>query len=256
MALTYSQFLYGWEITAGSNDKLDWVDTGSTYATTLDAGVYLPAELAAHIQTQMRADGTGTETCTFSFSTLKFTFGGTATFSLLWNTGANAGQTPGALLGFDETADDTGATSYASDSAVGTSPSTASLWTMAEPNVPGTAPVTAAADGSAASLLARDVRAFQSRSDGGKIETVYVDTLKSVTIGFRALSSAEQTNMEAFLDWVEQGKRFNWQPDSSQTNALRLVLANPGRVTPQFTWQTRSETDYGILEFIEQLSRT
>lgn len=256
MALTYSQFVYGFEVTEGTNDKLDWVDTGSTFATTLDAGIYTAAELAAHIQTQMQADGTGTETCTFSFSTLKFTFGGTATFSLLWNSGANTGQTPGAILGFDETADDTGATSYSSNSAVGTSPSTAGLWTMAEPNMEGNTPVTAAADGSSASLLQREIRASQNITDGGKLETIYFHTIKRVQIGFQALTSAEQTKMESFLDWIEQGKRFNWQPDKDSTNALRLVLQNPTAINNEFTWLTRSEASYGVLSFYQQLSRT
>ena len=255
MALQYSQFVYGFEIIAGTNDKLDWVDTGSTYETTLEAGVYLAAELAAHIQTQMQADGTGTETCTFSFSTLKFTLGGTATFSLLWNTGTNAGQTPGGILGFDETADDTGATSYTSDAAVGTSPSTANLWTAAEPNVNAVSPVTAQTDGTAALLLQRRVLANQNVTDGGFVETNYINTRKVVQIEFRELTSAEQTKMETLADWIEAGKRINWQPDKTSTNALRLVLLNPGDINNTLDWLTRSEASYGVLTFLEQLTR-
>ena len=259
MALTYSRFMYGWEVFttgASQNNKLDFVDNGTTYVATLDEGVYTPAEYAAEVQLQMRAiTGNSNQTCTFSFSTYKFTLGGTATFSLLWNSGANSSETCAGLLGFDESADDTGATSYTSDGAVGATHSDMSAWTMAEPNVPGTAPVTAAADGSAAALLERQVRAFQNRTDGNKVETVYISTTKLVQIGFRALTASEQTNMEALLDWVEQGRRFNWQPDSTSTNALRLVMNDPRQVTPTFTWATRVETDYGILAFIEQLSR-
>lgn len=260
MALTYSRFLYGWETFAtgaSQNNILDFVDNGTTYAATIPEGVYTPAEFAAEVQSQMRSEtGNSNQTCTFSFSTQKFTLGGTATFQLLWSSGANATETCAGLLGFDESADDTGATSYTSDSAVGDTHSDMSIWTMAEPNVPGTAPVTAAADGSAASLLERQIRAFQNRTDGMKVETVYIDTAKAVQIGFRALTSAEQTNMEAFLDWIQEGKRFNWQPDKDSTNALRLVMIDPRQITPQFTWQTRSEVDYGVLGFIEQLSRT
>lgn len=261
MALTYSRFMYGFEIFssgASQNNKLDFVDNGTTYAATINAGVYTPAELAAEVQSQMRTANTGNNnnTCTFSFSTQKFTIGGTATFSLLWNSGANAGSDISGMLGFDESADDTAATSYTSDSAVGGTHSEASSWTMAEPNHPSNSPVTAEADGTTATRLSRDVRAFQNRSDGGKIETVYVDTLKLVQIGFNQLSTSEVANFEGLIAWAEQGKRFTWQPDSTSTNALRLVMNDPRQINSQFTWPTRDEVDFGTLSFIEQLSRT
>ena len=126
---------------------------------------------------------------------------------------------------------------------------------MAEPNSKVT-PVDAQADGTPGKLLQRDVAASQSRSDGGAVETIYKHTMKRVTIGFKALTTDEQSKMESFLDWIEQGRRFNWQPNKDNTNALRLVVADPKAINNDFTWLTRSETDYGDLTFLEQVSRT
>ena len=106
----------------------------------------------------------------------------------------------------------------------------------------------------AALLTQRSVNTIQHVSDGGTVESVYLATLKKVQIAFRCLLPAEQTNMEKFLDWTVQGKRFTWQPDKTSVNALKLVLANPGQVGPMFEWLTRAETSYGVLTFFEQLT--
>ena len=254
MALTYSRFMYGWEVTTSTNG-LKFVDNGTTYTASIALGVYTPAEYAAAVQTAMRTANTdnNNNTCTFSFSTRKFTLGGTSTFQLLWT---DAATTCPGFLGFDESADDTGATSYTSDGEVGATHSDMTAWVMTLPNVPGHSPVTAAADGSTATRLGREVVATQNITDGGKDETIYIDTRRTVEIGFDALDTSEQTNMEALLDWIEQGYRFNWQPDKDSTNALRLVWRNPGGTRPGFTWNTASEVSYGTLTFLQSLSRT
>ena len=259
MALVKSRFTWGFEITAGTNDKLDFIDNGQAEDNaTIPAGVYCPAELAAAIQTAMRTanSGNNNNTCTYSFTTRKFTFGGTSTFSLLWNTGANSTDCSG-MVGFDSSADDTGSTSYTSDSAVDDTHSEAFTWSMALPHIESHTPITAAADGTKATGTIRDPRGFQHVTDGGKDENIHIVTIKSVTIDFNALSTSEQVNMELLLDWLEQGRRFNWQPDTTSNNALRLVWKRRVGLQAPTPWRlTASEVSYGTLEFLETLSRT
>lgn len=264
MPLTYSQFVYGFEVFDSGdeqNNRLGFVQNGTVYddvtnpAATLTAGVYTAQELAEAVRDAMRARAGGTANdCSFDFGTLLFTLSGTGTFSLLFGDATLKFIDCSGLLGFND-ADKTLSTSYSSDAIVGTLPSTAGLWEMAEPNSR-TTPVKAQVDGVAAKRLQREISAVQSRSDGGTVETIYRSTVKRVVIGFKALTDTEQDEMESFLDWIEQGRRFNWQPDKTMPETLRLVLANPKEISNDFTWLTREEADYGELSFLEQLTRT
>jgi hypothetical protein len=110
----------GWTIEAGFNDKLDFNEGVSGDATaTITADNYTGSELATEIQTQMNSAATdNTYTVTYSDSTYKFTIArdsGSASINLEWATGDNAGYSIGADIGFDTSADDTGATSYTGD---------------------------------------------------------------------------------------------------------------------------------------------
>lgn len=268
MALTYSQFIYGFEVFDSGSNRNNMLDirrapggSGTDYPATLKAGVYTAWEFADEVERAMLAADANAYSVSFDFTTLKFQISGTANFELRVNDGPNAAVDCAGLLGLSSAANKTftSPTPIASDEVAGTLPSTAGRWEMAEPNSR-TTPVVAQADasgpGTPAKRLQREVSAIQSRSDGGTVETIYRSTVKRVVIGFRALTTAEQDKMETFLDWIEQGRRFNWQPDKTSPNALRLVLANPKEINNDFTWLTRDEADYGELTFIEQLSRT
>lgn len=103
-----------------TNNKLDFTDDDGTVAATIASGTYkTPQALAAAVQAAMRAVQTNeTATVTYSTVTGKFTISCTgAVLSLLWNSGANAANDIGALLGFATAADDTLATSYLADNA-------------------------------------------------------------------------------------------------------------------------------------------
>ena len=114
------------EITS-ANKYIDITDDGGTIAVTLTEGMYKdPHELADHISAAATAASVGsgddTITCTYSDSTGKFTLASDgSTFSLLWKTGThgadNSDDHVGTTLGFSDTADDTGSTSYVADSA-------------------------------------------------------------------------------------------------------------------------------------------
>lgn len=106
---------------AAADIKLDFSDsTPTTKAITLTAKSYKdPKDLAEAIQTLMNASGAvDTYTVTYSNTTGKFTFAATGTeFKLKWQSGTNTANTVGDKIGFDTSADDTGAMTYTSDNA-------------------------------------------------------------------------------------------------------------------------------------------
>lgn len=118
------------EITS-SDIYLDFTSDNGTFAATVSAKWYKnPNDLADAIASGMNdADSAETYACVYSSSTGKFTISTStsAVLTLLWNTGTNAANTIGDKIGFTVAADDSGATSYASDSAQDySSPQTAS----------------------------------------------------------------------------------------------------------------------------------
>lgn len=107
-----------------TNCKLDFYDGTTDYHVTVPVKMYKdPHELAETIELLMNAVGSA-DVFTVEFkdkgaSAGKFTITtGGATLSLKWSTGTNTANTIGALLGFNVAADDTGSTSYTSDSAL------------------------------------------------------------------------------------------------------------------------------------------
>lgn len=113
----------GWNIIAGVNDKIDITEgtTGDAVAT-LAAGNYATGALmATQVATAINAAATdNTWTCTYSTATRKFTIGHNEggngeTGGLEWDSGASAATSAGEDLGYDTSADDTGAASYVGD---------------------------------------------------------------------------------------------------------------------------------------------
>ena len=109
-------------VTSGENDRIDWYDAsaGTLIQTSLTAATYTGATLATHVTTQMTAaTSTDVVTCTYNATTGKFTLtsdGDTESYFVLpWSTGTNVARSVGPLLGFNVTADDTGALTYTGD---------------------------------------------------------------------------------------------------------------------------------------------
>lgn len=100
---------------------LDFVDDGGTHAAQVTAQEYQsPHDLATELQRAMNTVQTAeTHSVTYSDEDGKFTIATStsALLSLEWNTGTNAANTIGDAIGFSTAADDTGATTYESDSA-------------------------------------------------------------------------------------------------------------------------------------------
>lgn len=103
-----------------SNYSIDWMEASSTRTVNIDTGIYRePTALADHIATKMNAISTDTISVSFNShggSEGKYTFSSDGTqLSILWLTGGAAASSLATTLGFDNS-DDTGATSYTSDS--------------------------------------------------------------------------------------------------------------------------------------------
>lgn len=107
------------EITA-STDVLDFYDGSTDYAVTMTNKVFRnPQELASALETAMNATASAdTFTVTYSNTTGKFTLASNgSTFSLKFSSGTNTAQTIATKIGFT-VADETGALTYTSDSAM------------------------------------------------------------------------------------------------------------------------------------------
>lgn len=102
---------------SSSNNKLDFNEGGGDLAATITTGTYTATTLATEIKTRLDAAGGDTYTVTYSTSTGRWTISSDGgTLSLLWDSGTNSSNTIGDSIGFTTSADDTGATSYTSDS--------------------------------------------------------------------------------------------------------------------------------------------
>lgn len=125
-------------IATASLRYIDFTDDDGTFAAAVEAKAYkTPHDLAIAIAAAMNATATTeTHTVTYIDSTGKFTFSATgAVFSLLWNTGTNAANTIGTLIGFSVAADDTGATEYTGDNAIDYTAQQTPSYDSAEPVV-------------------------------------------------------------------------------------------------------------------------
>lgn len=104
-------------IISATNKFLDFTDDAGTRAASVPEGIYkTPIELAEALQAALEDASLETMSVTYDNDAGKFTIAsGSLVFSLLWNTGANTANTIGEELGFDVSADDTGAVTYTAD---------------------------------------------------------------------------------------------------------------------------------------------
>lgn len=258
MALRYPRITWGWEVTT-SNRDLPFDRAGVDKDAVLQLGTYLPGkpagtdEFCAEVARAMNAADAGqTYACTYSHLTKLFTITNGVAFALEFT--RNPTTNAAGLLGFDDV-NYAAVASRDSASAVGSGFSTCFAWDPADP-MPEESPVTANADGIAASYLQRDPRLIQNVSDGGERDTVWMSTEKLIRLRMRWLNAADRLLLENFFDWIERGRRFNYQPDKASGNALRLLLRDPGELAAVHSALARDEVDTPELVFVEALSRT
>jgi hypothetical protein len=111
----------GFNVVASMNDRLDFLDGANAKVADLTVGNYATPDLfASHIQARMNAQAglANTYAVTYDSIAAKFTVTratGASAVELPWSSGTNTTRTVGTDLGFDTSANDTGATSYIAD---------------------------------------------------------------------------------------------------------------------------------------------
>lgn len=118
MINTYSKFYYGIEVTSDSK-YLDFDEGAGELTLEFSPGFYSLEEIASTLEDKFNELGTDTYTVTVNRSTRKITIATSGTVDLLWDSGTNADNTIGEVLGFVISADDTSVTSIQSDNALG-----------------------------------------------------------------------------------------------------------------------------------------
>lgn len=114
-----TRYFFNPMVVDSSNKYLDFTDDNGTFAVVLAEKVYkTPIELADALKSAMVASSP-TETFDVKYDkgagTFTISSSTSAVLELLWDSGTNAANSIGELLGFDVASDDTGATTYTSD---------------------------------------------------------------------------------------------------------------------------------------------
>ncbi|MDB4311895.1 hypothetical protein N9937_00555 [bacterium] len=193
-------------ITAGTNDKIDFEETGSSELTaTLTAGTYTKGGMAAELKRALEVAGASTYTIAFALSGSninKFTvtsdgIGGGGVLNLLWNTGTNTATSAKTTLGFDNT-DDTGALTYNSDNQA---PATVTITFNNDVRSPQIAPK-------------EDVSKHKTARGKKKVISRHVNWIYSFSLQFipRTLIDSFYTFYE---DCLWRGGQFDFYPKSS-----------------------------------------
>jgi flagellar hook-associated protein 1 FlgK len=108
-------------VTAGyvinaDNNTIYFDEGGGELTATLGTGNYNASEMAAEIERALEAAGALDYTVTYDATAESFAISGSANFDILWQSGnGGAGSLAAETLGFDGTADDSGAAGYTSD---------------------------------------------------------------------------------------------------------------------------------------------
>lgn len=266
MATVTGRWLWGWRVTT-LNQIIDFecATHAGSYQATLRLGDYTPGQFATEVARAMNAAHPGAGdafTCVFDFTTRKFTIdNGVRLLTLRFD--LNPTINAAGLLGFDVATTGSASGHTSTDTVGNTSAPTYFLtagvksWAPLDPAV-NVSPSSPAADGTTWALLQRHPRTIQHETDGGLRESIHFSTDKKYVVEYKMLTAAEQVNMEALLDWLEQGAPVNFRPDDTagSTIAMRLVLDGPGDIQNSFSFLALPHADYPTLVFVEQLNRT
>ncbi|NVM21122.1 MAG: flagellar filament capping protein FliD [Desulfobacterales bacterium] len=118
----------GNQFTIGAtNNKINFKEDGGAELTaTIASGTYTISELESAVKTALDAAGSVTYTVSYDNAAQKFTIddnGTLAQLDILWKTGTNGSEgtdtSAASILGFSDSADDTGALEYTGDNEVG-----------------------------------------------------------------------------------------------------------------------------------------
>ena len=100
-----------------TNNKINFHEGGGELTGTLTFGWYSADTLCTEIKDAMDDAAGSAETYTVEYleGTNKFKISATGAFTILWQTGTNSATSVGTIIGFDVTANNTGADNYTAD---------------------------------------------------------------------------------------------------------------------------------------------
>lgn len=225
-SLSFDALEQFWDaIEVDTNNDLDFVDDQGTFAVAVESRFYKdPHELAEAITDAMNAATSETHACTYGDTDGKFTISSSTStvLELLWSTGANTATTVGDALGFDTSADDTGATTYEADNAQDYSSPQTPVFQDVAPNAAkanelliGSATDNICVDASSVSFnLANTVASINSIcAVSGRSGTVLSERSFTVT-ATALLTQYEAANARRFRKNEDVRFCYNWGPKS------------------------------------------
>lgn len=112
--ITYTSGFDTFIVQAGINDQITFTDSAATYTSTLTEARYNAVTLASHIETQMDASASDDITVAYSTVSHRFSIASAGSLIIDWDASARV-KGLAQILGFTDTADDTGATTYYAD---------------------------------------------------------------------------------------------------------------------------------------------
>tara|TARA_Y100000310_G_scaffold304750_1_gene344219 strand:- start:1883 stop:2821 length:939 start_codon:yes stop_codon:yes gene_type:complete len=112
--ITYTSGFSHFIVQAGVNDQITFTDSAATYTTTLTEAKYNAVSLASHISTQMNTDASDTITIAYSTVSHRYSIASDGSLTINWDASDRV-KGLAQMLGFNDTADDTGATTYYGD---------------------------------------------------------------------------------------------------------------------------------------------
>lgn len=217
MINTLSQFWYGWEVT-DANKYIDFqYDTDLTpRLATLTLGKYSSRQLCDAISLAMNTVGTTNFFVTLNRTTKCFNILSSANFKLLCSTGpSTAGANAWGLLGFNTTADKTGAMTYSAD--YGTNKEWRPQFLLQGVTTPGMH------KGLRDPVYVESAAGIGELSHFGVIDYIEFEaTFITDIIGQKVIQNDPQgvENVNAFLQWATLKANFEFMPDRSNPSTF------------------------------------
>lgn len=245
---TYSKFYYGLEVTA-SNKWIDFDEGAGELNASIAPGFYTLEQIAQAVEDVLNDFGSDVYTLTVNRDTRKITIATDGTVDLLWNTGANAANTIGSLIGFSVAADDTSVTSIVSDNAIGSA---------YEPQFKLQDYVSEA-----------DFRmlrnATKNKSASGLIEVINFGTEKFFEFSIKFATNIPQpasgpiinnvsgvANLEAFMQYIMQGAAIEFMPNKDdETTYYTLYLESTSSEGSGMGYKLQEQYGRGLKGYFE-----
>lgn len=216
---TFSSFYYGYQITS-SNLYLNFNEGGSELTATLTVGDYTLTTLLSEVKSALDTVGANTYTVTADRDSRKITIASSGgTLSLLVTTGSASGTSAWSLLGF--TSDKTGATSYESDSASGSS---------YEPQFKLQSYVSK-------NIFKEKIRSTINESASGRVEVIsfgtrsfyefsidYITNIVQPAVGPIISNESGVSAAESFMQNVIEKRQVEFHPDKSDTSTFDTLI--------------------------------